>query len=99
MVRSVTLAAPNHPNFLVCSKAWLCAGLRRPTTQIADWMSVAKQALTQGPDRFTFIITPKQKPDVLRVRLHYCCIACDFFTGQLNGRNFADSLGILPRDE
>lgn len=35
-------------------------------------MSVAKQALTQGPDRFTFIVTPKKKPDILRVRGFYC---------------------------
>lgn len=42
-------------------------GLRRPSTQIADWMSVAKQALSEESDRFTFIITPKSKPDILRV--------------------------------
>ena len=42
-------------------------GLQRPTTQIADWMSTAKQALSEESDRFTFIITPKKKPDILRV--------------------------------
>ena len=31
-------------------------------------MAVAKQALTTQSDNFTFIITPKKKPDVLRVR-------------------------------
>ena len=42
-------------------------GLHRPTTQIADWMSTAKQALSEESDRFTFIITPKKKPGILRV--------------------------------
>lgn len=30
-------------------------------------MATAKQALTQESEQFTFVITPKKKPDVLRV--------------------------------
>lgn len=47
--------------------AWSQKGLHRPVTQIADWMSTAKQALSEGADRFTFIISPKKHPDILRV--------------------------------
>ncbi|KAL0055927.1 hypothetical protein WJX82_005802 [Trebouxia sp. C0006] len=65
--------------------AWSQSGLRRPNTQIADWMATAKQALTQNSDKFTFIITPKKKPDVLRLRWEYYKEMKDF-EGRLAGQ-------------
>ncbi|KAL3139889.1 DNA repair protein xrcc4 [Trebouxia sp. C0009 RCD-2024] len=65
--------------------AWAQNGLHRPVTQIADWMSTAKQALSEGSDRFTFIITPKKKPDILRIRWEYYQEMSDF-QGRLAGQ-------------
>ncbi|KAL0031673.1 hypothetical protein WJX79_000177 [Trebouxia sp. C0005] len=65
--------------------AWSQNGLRRPTTQIADWMATAKQALTQNSDKFTFIVTPKKSPDVLRLRWEYYKEMKDF-EGRLAGQ-------------
>ncbi|KAL3154220.1 DNA repair protein xrcc4 [Trebouxia sp. C0010 RCD-2024] len=65
--------------------AWVRNGLHRPVTQIADWMSTAKQALSEGSDRFTFIITPKKKPDILRIRWEYHQEMSDF-QGRLAGQ-------------
>ena len=51
-----------------CISLCVDPGFHRPTTQIAHWMATAIQALTQQSDKFIFIITPKKRPDVLRVR-------------------------------
>ncbi|DBB06620.1 TPA: DNA repair protein xrcc4 [Trebouxia sp. C0004] len=48
-------------------------------------MATAKQALTQNSDKFTFIITPKKKPDVLRLRWEYYKEMMDF-EGRLAGQ-------------
>ena len=42
------------------------AGVKRPNTQVADWMATASRALTQESEDFTFIITQKKQPEVLR---------------------------------
>ncbi|KAA6423702.1 MAG: hypothetical protein FRX49_06273 [Trebouxia sp. A1-2] len=48
-------------------------------------MATAKQALTQNSDKFTFIVTPKKSPDVLRLRWEYYKEMKDF-EGRLAGQ-------------
>lgn len=54
-------------------------------------MATAKQALTQNSDKFTFIITPKKKPDVVRVSTKVCP-----FSGRHSRSPAAVQLTFLP---
>jgi len=54
-------------------------------------MATAKQALTENSDKFTFIITPKKKPDVLRVSTIICP-----FLGRHSRSSAAIQLPFLP---
>ena len=54
-------------------------------------MATAKQALTQNSDKFTFIITPKKKPDVVRVSTKVCP-----FLGRHSRSPAAVQLTFLP---
>lgn len=47
-------------------RACCVAGIKRPNTQVADWMATATRALTLESEDFTFIITRKKQPELLR---------------------------------
>lgn len=92
-----TVYTHTGPSFLNTQLPPHRLGLRRPTTQIADWMAVAKQALTRKSDKFTFIITPKKKPDVLRVRWEYQAELSDFegrLAGQIDVEHAQESAAV-----